>query len=477
MFKKTLIVGLFIILFSQFPLTQVVFADAYNYDYWGQPRPTKDGYQVEKVYFGETIDLTMEADNQPIHVQHMTDFFVTDTHFYLVDRQNARVAKLNHQMSTIIVIDGTSPTEKFIEPRGIFVTPDNEIYITDYQREAIYVFDTDLIFQREIVIQESLIYGSRPFAVDKIVLDRTKRIYVTVGNVYDGIVELSNLGNFSRFYGVQEVSIRPIDVLWRRFMTQAQLEQTVLFLPVEYTNLSIDSSGFIYATATSNSRTPIQRLNPNGSDVLRHNGYVPPTGDAIRRSGNLLPNNFVAVTVNDFGVYSVLDSASRRIFTYNDQGYLIFITGEEGVGKGQFRTPSTIAYHGDQLIVGDSSQNTLTVFGLTPFGQKVTEVQRKTYLGNFEEVTFLWEAILEENPNFFYAYIGLGDELFRQRQYEKAMKFYQQGFDRLGYSKAYTQYRRQRLQNSFSFIGFSLSALVILTIVRPMVKDIRKLEE
>jgi DNA-binding beta-propeller fold protein YncE len=474
MLKKGLTFILGLILLAHTPLTGVVFADAYNYDFWGQPRPTKAGYKTEKVILGEKIDLTLPQDLTPVHVDHITDFFVTEDYYFLVDRRSARVAKLNHELETIHVSVGPDDAEFFLEPRGIFVTQDNEIYVTDYQREAIYVFDINFNHIRTIRRPDNPTYGNRPFAVDKIVLDRTKRIYVTVGNVYDGIVELTNQGEFSRFYGVQEVSVSPIDLLWRRFMTQAQLDQTVLFLPVEYTNVTIDPAGFIYATATSESRTPIQRLNPNGNDVLRRNGYVPPTGDAIRRRGDLLPNNFVSVAVNDFGMYSVVDRASRRIFTYNDQGYLIFVTGEEGDGLGQFRTPTTVVYHGDQLIVADSTLNSLTFFSLTAFGELVTEAHRRTFFGDYEGLSLIWAEILDVNPNFFYAYVGLADEHFRQRRFEEAMQAYRQGFDHRGYSKAYAQLRRENLRDNFSIIGLSFILLVTVTIVRPIIKDIRQ---
>lgn len=484
MLNKGFIIWLFFVVIVTLPSFTVVFSDAYNYDYWGQPRPTKKGYEVEQTYFGESLDLTLPDDNQPMHVRHITDFFVTDDYFYIVDRRQARVARFDHELNTVHVIRGITPPDElhqgeelFLEPRGIFISEDGDIYITDYQREAIYIFDADFVFQRKIERPDNPAYGDRPFAVDKIALDRTNRIYVTVGNVYDGIVELTNQGEFSRFFGVQEVSVNPIDIVWRRFMTQAQLDNTVLFLPVEYTNLTIDPSGFIFATATSESRTPIQRLNPNGNDVLRRNGYVPPAGDASRRSGGLTPNQFVSVTVNDFGMYSVLDRASRRIFTYNEQGYLVFVTGGEGDGIGQFRTPSTIAYQNERLWVGDTTLNTLTVFQLTSFGEQVKQAHQRSFLGDYDGIGALWDAIIEDDPNFFYAYVGRADQLFRQRRFEEAMEAYQKGFDHRGYSKAYAQLRRERLRDNFSLIGLSFSALVVFTIVRPILKDIRRGED
>lgn len=451
---------------------------SYNYNDWSLPVPSKDGYAVreEGTISGSDIDITIPSDVDPVHVRGMADLFVTDDFYYLVDRPSDRVVLLNRQFQVehvLATFEHNGVTETFIDPTGIYVTDDGELYVTDFEREEILVFDASLSLIDIIGKPDHPTYGDRDFKVNKIVLDRTKRIYVTVGNVYDGIVELTSGGEFSRFFGVQAVQTNPIDLIWRRLMTQEQLSRTVLFLPVEYTNLAMDPDGFIYATATSESQTPIQRLNPKGTDVLRRNGYVPPAGDVVR-----LPNqdrsNFVAIAVNDYGMYSVLDRANRKVFTYNDEGYLIYITGEEGEFEGMFRYPTAIAYDDDLLLVTDSERNTITVFEPTAFGTMVNEAIRRSYQGDYLDITELWEAIIEENANFSYAYVGIGNALYRAKDYEGAMEAYRLGYDKEGYGKAYEQYRKIILRDNFPIIGFAMVGVIGFTVVRPIVKDIRK---
>lgn len=455
---------------------------AYNYNNFQQPIPSKDGYQVRDhgIISGTDIDITTANDENPVSLTTIEDFFVTETNYYIVDSEQARVVVLDKDMNVIHVIDVFTETtdtdvieHRFLSPRGIYVTEDNELYVTDFTQQTIFVFDASYNLLQQLTAPDNPTYGDREFKVKKIVLDRTKRIYVTVGNVYDGIIEMTSDGIFSRFFGVQQVKTNPIDLIWRRLMTQEQLAKTVLFLPVEYTAMSIDSEGFIYATATSDSSTPIQRLNPKGSDVLRKNGYVKPIGDIVT-----LPNqdksNFVDIDVNSYGMYSVLDRANKKIFTYNDEGYLIYVTGMEGEFQGMFKYPTAIAYDDETLIVTDSELNTISFLTPTAFGEKVNNAIELSYLGEYLNISDLWEDIIEENSNFSYAYVGIGNALFRDKDYKAAMHAFELGSDKEGYGKAYEQYRKELLRDNFPIIGFAATAIVAVTLILPIVKDLRK---
>lgn len=478
--KKLALAILVMLLFALPNLVRV--SASYNYNDWQQPVPSQDGYNVKEngIVSGSDIDITLPTDEAPVHLSGMQDLFVTATNYYIVDNAAARIAVLDKDMNVVHVLgdfvvdqDGTEIVETFVDPRGIYVTEDGELYVTDFERQEILVFNDNYQLVEIIDKPDHPTYGDREFKVKKIVLDRTKRIYVTVGNVYDGIVEMTSAGEFSRFYGVQQVQTNPIDLLWRRLMTQEQLARTVLFLPVEYTNMAIDPEGFIYATATSDSQTPIQRLNPKGTDVLRKNGYVAPIGDIVR-----LPDqdrsNFVAITVNEYGMYTAVDRANKKLFTYNDEGYLIYVTGQEGELKGNFKYPTDAAYDGEDLIVLDSELNTITLLEPTAFGTMVNEAIRLSYEGEYLNITSLWEDIIAENSNFSYAYVGIGNALFRDKDYEAAMDAYELGFDRDGYSKAYEQYRKELLRDNFPIIGFAAVAVVGILIVRPIVVDLRQ---
>ena len=104
-------------------------------------------------------------------------------------------------------------------------------------------------------------------------------------------------------------------------MTEAQLAQLQLFLPTEYTNVSIDEKSFIYATSkpsANNAENQIQLINPKGIDVIKRNGYHPPMGDIQYMEGmnNYVitgPSTLVDIATTKDGIYTVLDQKRSRL--------------------------------------------------------------------------------------------------------------------------------------------------------------------
>ena len=110
-------------------------------------------------------------------------------------------------------------------------------------------------------------------------VDSSKNMYVLVQNEYRGILQIDQNGNFISFIGSNKVTYDPVTKLWKKIMTKEQGQQMTQFLPVEYTNLSMDHEGFIYTASKADNNSPIKRLNLAGKDVLIRNGYVDMVGD------------------------------------------------------------------------------------------------------------------------------------------------------------------------------------------------------
>ena len=58
------------------------------------------------------------------------------------------------------------------------------------------------------------------------------------------------------------------------------------------------------------------------------------------------------------------------------------------------------------------------------------------------------------------AYVGVGKALFRQAEYESAMEYFKLGNDRELYSKAYSEYRREKIR-----VGFPVFVCVVLVLI------------
>ena len=465
---------------------------SYTYDYWRNPLLSAPPYRVKKTIIGGSVSIALPDDPPGASqtLRYIEDIFVTEDRFFLVDMTAAKLVVTDKDFNVLDVIqsfdefdenDNLVTTHKLVRPRGVFVTDDGDIYIADEnnQRDGfIYILDQDYGFVARHGRPDHPTYTSEVFRPSKIVVDVARRMYVVVIGAFDGIVELQRDGKFSRFVGVQPVQVNPIDLLWRNFMSREQLERVLLFLPVEYMGMSIDKEGFIYASASGTSSAPIQRINPRGSDVLRRTGYVQPIGDVVRMP-NQNRSGLTSITVNAYGMYSVLDRTNKKIFTYNDEGYLNYVIGFEGDFEGNFLFPTSISYDNELLIVSDSTdtRTIITVFEPTDFGAKVNLANRLTYQGDSIEAAEVWREILDMNTNYSLAYIGIGHANFRQREYELAMESYRLGQDRINYSKAYKEYRRIRFEQHFPVIGSIIGGSVLVALAWPILKDLMKNEE
>ncbi|MDY3196460.1 MAG: hypothetical protein RBQ95_06325, partial [Paracholeplasma sp.] len=302
----------------------------------------------------------------------------------------------------------------------------------------------------------------------KVTVDVTERMYVVARNVYEGIIELGSNGDFNRFTGVNPVSLTPFEIFRRSLMTEAQLAKLKLFLPTEYTNVSINERGFIYATSRpteNNAKNTIQLINPKGVDVIKRNGYHPPMGDVQYIEGN---NNYVItgpslltdIAYTKHGIYTVLDQKRSRLFTYDQEGNLLYINGDEGQQSDKFSEGVAIGYLGDDLLVLDRKSRTVIVYRLTDFGLAVNQAIGFHDQGKFDEAAAIWKDVLVLNTNYEIAYNGIGKYLLREGEFKEAMDYFKLGHDTYYYSKAFKEYRNEIIRDNFTLI---MSGVVLLT--------------
>ena len=85
--------------------------------------------------------------------------------------------------------------------------------------------------------------------------------------------------------GAPKVSKSIVEQIWDRLKTKAQRERSQSYVPTEYSNVSIDSEGFLFVTTAAFDDTagdsaprPLRKLNAKGVDVfnrlLRENRLV-----------------------------------------------------------------------------------------------------------------------------------------------------------------------------------------------------------
>ena len=396
---------------------------------------------------------------------------------YICDTGNNRIIKLNPDMTVNTVIDTFKDgyfEGTFQSPSGVYVDPNTDIlYVADTDNGRVVGLDKNLVMVKRFnrPAQTELFGETLVFAPTKMVVDNGGRLFIVAKDIYEGLMQYDSDGNFLGYVGANEVSISPFDYLWKKISTKAQSSKLQLTLPTEFSNLEIDSDGFIYTTTsiinTQNTDILVRRQNPSGEDVLHRSTTLAKAGDVVYdqyateyKTG---ASNFVDVTINGDGMYSLLDSKRGRIFTYDFDGQLLYIFGGDsnyGNNIGSFYSPSSMIKSGEKFIVSDIANDMLTVFEPTEYGKLINSAVSYNYNGKYEEASKQWEQVLKRNANCEQAYVGIGISQLRSKDYVSAMESFKLGADRTYYSKAFKLYRQQWLEKNFVWIVVFLVALL-----------------
>ena len=434
---------------------------SYTYDFWGEPVTSPHPYLPARVIRGEDLGVGPFQNPGDIHVSPAGNI-------YIADSGNNRVIALDPEWNVIRVydvFDNQGVPDRFSGPRGVFVTEAEELYVADTGNGRLVHFDAEGRLVRTIGPPRAEIQGILPanfiYRPLKVGVDRHGRIYVISQDLYEGLITFSEDGQFRGFTGAPRVTPDLLDYLWTRVATREQRAQMQLFLPTEYASIDMDPEGFVYATVLDREQTDtdirydrVRRLNAKGEDLLRRIGFHPPIGDvqfpdqwstATRRSSSIL----IDVTVHDLGVYSVLDNNRGRVFTYDNNGNLLWSFGYRGQDIGQAGDPVAIDHNGLEFLVLDAEKRAVIVFEPTEYALLIWAAMEAYQSGRYAETEALWRKVLEKNANFDLAYTGIGRSLLRRGEYAEAMYYFLLGNNRRDYSEAFGLYRRGVIYDNF----------------------------
>ena len=388
---------------------------------------------------------------------------VAGNYIYIADKYNSRILRVN--VSEGYIVD------------EVFLTP-NDIIFYQLSDEGKYDEEGKLIDQQV----------RTTYLPSKIAVDRDGRVYTIASSTYEGIIEYNSNGEFNRFLGKNLVTKRS---WWTFLLTDAQYETLSSNNPNQFTNLIIDDRNLIYATAKPDSNATVAQqmiklINTSGSDVLKRNGYVKPDGDVkysqFVKPAITGPSIFVSIDSNDARIYSALDQTRGRIFTYDDEGNLLYISAEKGSLANTLQTPVSLKYFNNNqgeeyVLVLDQGSKSLLVYETTEFGKLVNEAT-SLYLNNkIDQAKLVWEDVVKMNSNYELGYIGIGKSILRDAnsendkelqlaKYKEAMEMFELGHDKKYYSDAYKQYRNILIKDNFSIMmtGFVLVLAFTVTL-------------
>lgn len=458
---KTLVCLLFagMLLFDSF-VARADDGDAYFYSFaTGEPQATVSPtvYQFEKeVKLSESGTVGAVED------------FCRDAegNWYIADSGANQIIVLDKNFQWKQSISDLGEFGQLKAPGGVCIGPEQTIYIADtgngrlvicnQQGEVIEVFD---LAQADELRSD--------FAPSKVECGTDGQIYVISKNDYSGIIELDEKGTFLGYIGAAKVTYSVTDYIWKQIMTETQKDKQIQFIPVEYVNLSVDEQGFIYTVSSSDTESaPVKRLNPSGSDVLSRNGYT------AEVSGDLTTTSaLIDVSSDSNGLYHVLDRRYGRIFTYDTDGYLLYVFGGIGSLEGQATQPVAITSDNEHVYELDKGSGSILVFEITDYAKSIVTGIEQYNSGNYEDSLITWEKVLKLNSNYEIAYAQIGKSMLRMGNYEDAMYYFELGnfrgdqiVQQSGYNKAFTLYRDEILTNYWWM--FILAIVVLYIFIR-----------
>lgn len=441
--------------------------DGYVYDSWGVCQPSPSMFELELI-----IDGTSMPDYALSSIEDACTS--ADGRIFLADRSEGRVnvfdsdgmflktLKILRSADTgkIAIADDGSQIG-FKAPSGLYYhEKNNELYVADSTTKQVFILDGETYALKRTVDQPDNLSGDTEYAPYKVTVDSADRIYIIVKSSHEGMIELNSDGTFSRYFGVNEPSVNLVQYFWKSIATDVQKEKMGKLYAPAFTNMTMDSEGFVYAvTNDSSASASVFRLNSSGENVIREL-FLPIVGDTLGES-----SSFIDIAVTDYGVYACLDETKGRIFIYDYDGQMLGAFGGYGRTKGQFRKPTAVAWLGDRLVLTDTELRCAFVMKPTDFGDVALKASREYYNGRWDTATEYFQRCVDLNGNYEVAYIGLGKNALMQDRYEEAMYYFRLGNCRQYYSDAYNGYRGEQIRDHFWIVVIVFVTLITLLIV------------
>ena len=472
-----------LIMFSV-PVSAASAYQTYTYSIYGMAIDSPAAYtpvqEIDSIYMG----LTTAIDDP-------RDLVVDDEYnVYIADAKNNRIVCLDRYYKVKFTIEKFTNEygvpDELTAPSGLFVTKDR-IFVCDTDANRIVTFDREGNYLAIIPEPESELFdeGSvyKPVAI---AVDQYDRLYVVSSTTYQGIIVMTDEGEFTGFIGAQKVTISAWQIIWRRFQTEDQRELTTSYISTEFNNISINDEGFIYVTtssidakkqqsaikskSTSGDYAPVKMLNANGDEIMRRNGFYPPSGEVdvstSTTDGSITgASKIIDVAVGPEKTWSIIDEKRNKIFTYDFDGNLLWAFGDSGTQLGNLSSIEAIAYQGDTLLVLDKTNDNITVYKRTEYGDVVISALANENNRNYDKAIDDWMEILKRNSNFDAAYIGIGESLYRSGDYEESLEYFKSAYDTAGYSNSYKEIRKEWISKWILLIPVGV-VLILLVFVK-----------
>lgn len=445
-----------------------------SYTYWkgtGSPKAvyTRPMYTVREVITARTTGTTA--------FEQLTDVCADPWgRLYLLDGKASRLVITDSEhkfLREITSINLGGKETDFTGAKGVYVHSNGDIYLSDTNNQRVLVMDEhgktlDVFLKPDsVLIPEE--YQFKPLKVE---VDSKGYTYILSDGSYYGAMLYAPDKTFMGFYGANSVRnglLGTLENLWNRiFMNNIKRAQINSRLPYCFSDISIDSEGFVYTATGFTDKTQqseqLRRLNPGlGKNILPVVNFADAGHNTSFLPMGILYQDMTGIAVDGDGFFFGLDSVYGKVFIYHKDNGLLSVFGggmKKGSQVGSFQLGSAIAVSGTDILICDSVKNTITIFKETEYGTLV-RLACKTRAESD------WAAVLALDKNCQQAYSGIARTSLERGDTHAALEYAHQGFDREIYALAFKEVRHDFLSKYFLplFLGAILLIGAILTAV------------
>lgn len=391
-----------------------------------------------------------------LNLDEAEDLFVDENdHIFIADTGNRRIVKYNPRTDTVTM---TIEYEGFQSPRSVFITVDQEIFVADTLAGAIYIFNADGSYNREISSIDSPSFTNH-FKPMKVSVDIAKNIYVLGEGVYDGIIQLSNSGEFLGYYTSNKVNLTPVQMLQDLIFTDAQLANLFARTPSTFSNVFTDRNGILYTSTIGGGRQAVKKHNTAGQNML--NPGIP-------------VDSVIDIYVDEQGIIYGATS-DGFIYVYSPEGEFIYFFGADADNldvAGLFGDLRSIAVDSSgQIWALDREKGMLQSFKPTDYAHRVYAALSEFNQGNYDAAIENWQEVLRLNQMSVLAHNNIARNYFSQQDFDRTMYHSEVAGNRFYYSEAFWEIRNSWLQQNLAMVFI---ALVSIAIVWAVVKRINR---
>ena len=436
-----------------------------------------DFYECQSVY-----QVLKNQDGTSLSLKNPQDLFINEQGFlFIADTGNNRIIKAD-TAGNVLKVFTEGGGKAFKNPQGLYADAKGNLYIADTDNSRIVHLDAEGGFVEELGVPDDLPSDDTTYYPSKLVISRTGYIYVVRGQ---NILTLDASNCFRGYLGQTQVGFDLTEFLIRIFASEEQKAAMIKRLAAPYTNIAIDPDNNLYASTLDYKTGEIKKLNSVGTNIFHETGsaesfsinfaslflsnsYISSTGTAFygdRRDdeGKDIDSYFVDIAFDDSGIVYALDKNTCRVYIYDQEGNLLGTFGSNGIQRGKFVMPSSIAIDSQEnLYVLDANLGNIQLFRPTKYKQMVCEAIDVYYAGKYTQAHELWNAVLAVNENYTLARQGIGKTYLKQGDYQQSMVEFQKAGDVKGYSEAFSKNFYQVFRGNF--VLFILLAAVICTV-------------